>query len=299
MQEIASKNCTYSLINKYKLTVIKPAHMMQASKIKLNVVLQRLFEAPRFTKIKESILEYGYYWPSSVLTLNENLEVIDGQHRLKAAMALGIYELPVCIVTFGDKRKEAQFFSDLSNHNTALNPVTFWNARFLAGHPLATFVYLLESSEESLLCDKIAIKGKDSKKTRWTVVSVINCISYICLGLQTNWRKDRDKEITATFLKYSTQDIAAKLMPFVRWFELCFGSKSQGSLAYNERNFTAIMKVYNLMNYYGCAHKTDTINKMKSFYFSSELKKLPDSAITQLIVAHYNKGKTKRTIEMK
>ena len=266
--------------------------MFDIDRIGFNPTYQRMFEKSRYTKIKKLLIEYGMYWPSSVITLNEQYEVIDGQHRVKAAKDLGYKELPCCIVTFPTLQHEARFFSDYNNYNPTLKAIDFWNARFLAGHPVAKIIYDLESNPSSSFYNKIAIKGKETKASKWSIVMAISAISISCCLSNTHWSINHDQIITNAVVKTDYNYIMAYTNDMVRWFESCFGTKLNGSLAYQSRIFRPILLLYQVLLNNGVANKKDTINRMKTYFFSSELIKIPSTGILQLLIAHYNKNKS-------
>lgn len=63
--------------------------------------------------------------------------VIDGQHRLRAAIEKGIKEVP-CIVLYGlDEKEEADLYIQYNKERVALKPYDYFEARCVAGEPKA------------------------------------------------------------------------------------------------------------------------------------------------------------------
>jgi hypothetical protein len=274
------------------MKTIKETHNIDTNLIKFNKTYQRFIEKSRVKKIISSMMKYDKtFWPSSIITLNELYEVIDGQHRVTAAKILMIKEVPACIVEFENKEAEARYFADINNHNTSLKPVDFWHSRMMGGCPLAQFVYLLESSDLSKLKNKICIKGQATKDTKLSISTVVDIVAIIALGYSKQWRKDSDDIILQKFNLINKWQLMTIINEYIEWLELCFGKKTPGSIPYMTHIHRAIMRVYKLLNEKDVAHTKATIVKFNNLYLSREYLKLPESGALQIFIDHYNKGK--------
>jgi hypothetical protein len=273
----------------YAMRTIIEHMLMDTKDIKFNAEYQRTLEQWRLKKIIASMRAYGY-WPSEVIVLNEKHEVVDGQHRTKAAINIGIKQVPVCIVTFPNKKLEAKFFADKSNYNCNLKPVDFWHARYLSGHPVAEALYKLEADKSCNLYNRVALKGRESKTTKYIINQVLSMFCMITRMNDSNWRKDNDDQLMNKILEISYDKLVAKINQFTTWLEQSFGLKG-GSMAYETSHFRSILKFYSIIEDHGDAQKSESIKKMRSYIFTSELSKLTHTARVYALIAHYNKGK--------
>lgn len=274
----------------YSIKTIEYNKLMKIDNLNFNTEYQRMIESARLKKIIESIKIYGY-WPFEVVILNEKHEVIDGQHRAKAAKMTGVESIPVCVVTFPNKKLEAQFFSDKNNYNTNLKPVDFWHARYLSGHPVAQLIYRFESDKSCNLHQRIAVKGSETKKTKFTINEILSMVCVITDLSKIAWRKDIDTMLTSKILNMGYDVSVNKINKLTGWLDSCFGSKGVGALAYSHETLRSILRLYMIFSNKGIADKSDTIKKMRTFIFTAELKKMSHQGRVYSMIAHYNKGK--------
>jgi hypothetical protein len=255
---------------------------------------QRTIETARIRKISASIQKYGY-WPQEVIIVTKDMRVIDGQHRAKSAIAEGLIKVPVSIVTFPTREKEAEFFAAKNNWNTSLKPIDYWFARYLAGELTAEYIYKLESDPESLLYKKIALKGRETDATKFNLNNVIMMMNTI-YGRTEPWKKDIDEFLRDSLRKSGYMEVKLNLNKFLKWFYGIWGnSKLQNPIPYRKDSIRAICAFYNLL----IKHEFEpekAVNKMQSFVSTADFIRATMAGKVQALVVHFNHGKQKKLV---
>jgi hypothetical protein len=283
----------------YGMRVISETRLRPITLLRYNKSYQRPTSKKRLKQITDSIVKYRRYWPSSVIIVNELLEVLDGQHRTKAAIALGFTQLPVCVVTFNSKADEARYFVDCnSGPSTTLNTVDFWHARSEACHPIADLLYYMECEPVSKLKNKIVIKGKASPAIKWTIPSVVEVMATAAGMENPRWTARDDNAITEAISAMDEQDVVDYVNDFVTWIEKCYKTKADGSMAYHNKAFGPLLRFYSILEKKGLAFHKDTIRKMQSFTFSADVLKMHREQVLIMLVANYNHRRTTNRLEL-
>jgi hypothetical protein len=274
---------------------------MDIDSMRFNNLYQRAIQRERWKRIFKSIESEGY-WPQEVIILNELHEIIDGQHRVVAAKKLGIAVLPVSIVTFPNKQKEAEFFHKKNNWNTSLNPVDFWYARHLSGHPFACLLYRIVEDKSSLLYMKVAIKGHETNDSKFYLNDAISIINICALGVNHSWTKSNDEAITSLFIASSYEAVKASVDDFLLFFYGCFGAKKTSNpIPYKSHCIRPIALFYTLLRNGGLlkteSGRRSAINKMKEYVFTADFLKMTHSGRIFALCAHFNFKKKKGRID--
>lgn len=278
--------------NKFGMVLVDKYKKMPIESLQFNRHYQRATEVARKEKVKQGILTCGHFLPEKSITVNQDNEVVDGQHRLLAAKELGMSHIPVSKYYFEDKDKEANFFIYINGFDERLKSVDYWYAMFLAGDPLAETLYRLESDHRSVLKDKIVIKGKKTEKTKIPASYILEIVG-VAIGNTSggNWKKvDHHlwlKKLSAT----SFDDILLYSNTFITWYESIFGDKKTIPWAYYSDAFRAIQYLYILLSRKGWAHKKDTIAKMKSFKLDATFMAAPLAGKKYQLIDHFNKSR--------
>lgn len=290
-----------SLGNELGMSVLIPYKELPIDSLKFNSSYQRALETPRWKRISESIKHTGY-WPQEVVILNELHEIIDGQHRVVAAKKNGIRAVPVSVVTFPSKQKEAEFFARKNNWNTSLKPVDFWYARYLSGHPFACLIYRLVEDKASKLCGMVAIKGHETNKSKFYLGDALVMVNGCALGILHTWNKENDKRSTERIISTTYEKIRDSVNDFLGFFYGCFGDdKRSNPIPYKSHCIRPEVIFYALLRDAGHLNsepkKQAAINKMKSYVFTADFSKMDHSSKVIALVSHFNhKRKTDRIV---
>lgn len=273
------------------------------SDIKFNAAYQRTINPKKVRTIRNSIKKYGMFWGGEVIVLNEQMEVIDGQHRVMAATESNILKLPVLVVTFGSKKEEAGYFVDKNMHTTKLTPVDFWHASYISGCTIAKTIYALNNDPKSLLHNKIAIKGGNNDKTRFSIPTALCFLNVVCLDGGRSVGKSKHERIKTHIAKYSYDEILLKMNIYVQWFNDCFGdSKVENPKPYGARVASAIAALYIIMYKSGKIRNTraynNSVTKMRKYRFSEQTEAMTIEGITMAMVIHLNKGVHKNNVKL-
>jgi len=281
--------------NNFGMTLIDSNKKLPVESLKFNRQYQRATETARKESVKQSIIDCGHYLPDQSITVNQDNEVVDGQHRLLAAIDLGINAIPATIYNFSDKKKEAAFFVHINGFDQRLNQVDYWYGRFLAGDPVAEFLYYLESSKESSLYEKIVVKGSNtSKKISTTMALAI--IMYAVGFKNKNWQKKDHPALVTRLKQAGEKKVLFFINDFVSWYESIFGTKKENTVAYNLDVFRAILALHIRLASEGLQNQKNTINKLKRFNLGTAFITAPLAGKKYQLIDHFNKGRQKNKI---
>lgn len=281
--------------NDFGMTLISSNKKLPVESLKFNRQYQRATEQARKEKVKQSIIKCGQFLTDQSLTVNQDFEVVDGQHRLLAAKELKISHIPATVYRFSDKQKEAAFFVHINGFVQALNPVDYWYGRFLSGCPIATFMYFLEASQESKLRGQIVIKGSDSHKNRIPPSMALEII-IIGIGHAHQWTRQRDNAFVKKMTEVGETQALLKINQFVGWYQDIFGTKKENPIAYRRDAFRAICSLYNRLLIVDMTHNKTTIQKMQTFPMNSAFVTAPLAGKKYQLIDHFNKNRKKNKI---
>lgn len=290
------------LEKKFGIKIVKPHIMIDPRNLKkIGLHYQRFLELRRQKNIEESIKQYGY-WPSQVITVNENHEIIDGQHRWRAALNQNISKVPICIVSFPSKEMEAEYFWHCNDYNTKLNQPCYWAARYEANDIIAKILYELEADAHSFFCNFIAIKGKQTSQSKLTIAHALSIIVSMTLDYSWKWERRYDKLIKRKIEALGYREISIRCNLFLKWFFDCFGNeKKHNPIAYNGNTIRAIISFFLLLKKQGFLNSQyiNTVNKMRQFVFVSEFIRTPQIGKIHFFINHFNAGRSKNKLEYK
>ena len=261
-----------------------------------NAKYQRMIEPGRLKRIYESIKLHGYR-NEEVVTITTDRVVVDGQHRATAAIKANVPAIPVTIKKFGSAIDEAKYFMSKNGFNPLLKPIDYWFGRFLAGDPLAIFVHKYEEDKNSACYSKIAIKGKENKKTKFTFPNIIDAYGTIFINGR-HWSLSEDQKYT-DFAKDKSYDFLRNgLNEFFYFFFDCFGDdKAKNPGAYRNSSIRSFLFFYRALKRNNIVNKVSS-KKMQSFVFTSEFHRMPMAGQTYSLISHFNQGR-KTQIEYK
>ncbi len=280
----------------FGMEIIKDYTLVEIAEIKVNKEYQRNIEPLRLRGIVKSIEKYGF-WPSEVIILNELKEAVDGNHRVAAAKKLGLFSVPCSIVTFPTKNDEIRFFSHKNSWNTSLKPVDAWEAKYKAEHPLAELIYMLECDEVCKFCNKIAIKNKANKSTKFSIPDAIVIINASAFMNIDPWKQQIDYQICEKINSMKYIEIADATDSFLSMFFAIFGEhKNENTIAYRSDSIRAYCKFYISLMKSGVISTTKkrqaVINKMKTMAINQAFLKADYINKYLFFATHYNNKKS-------
>jgi hypothetical protein len=283
--------------NRFGMTVIEKNVLVPVNSLKINQDYQRIKDRARVANVKKSMIKCAQFLPDKSITVNQNNEIVDGQHRYWAAKELGWEVVPITKYFFSNKKNEAAFFTHINGFDQRLKTHDFWYALYLSGDELAEFLYRLEESPLSALKEKIAIRGKLTKESKWTISNVLQIIVFAVTGSSDNWSKRNHELLVSKIQTVGRGIVFERVNEFVIWFEDIFGTKKENSLAHYVDSFRAILFFYSLLKRNEWHNKKETISKMKQFRIDQNFITAPLIGKKQLLVGHYNGQKKKNIIE--
>ena len=280
--------------NMFGMTLLEKNKIVPIESLKFNRDYQRAMDPSRKEKVKKGIVSCGQFLPDKPVVVNQDNEIVDGQHRVTAAKEIGITRIPVVKYRFSSKKKEAEFFIFTNNYDPRLKPVDYWYAKYLAGDGLAVFLYELNTSENSALQNMIALKGSETN-SKWVISSVLGAIS-VPFNVDSHWEKKVHDYWISALHDMGTKTVMGKINMFVNWYHQIFGYKSDSPWAHRQDVFRAIKTLYINLELMGYAHSKDAVNKMKSFIVDSAFISAPLIGKKMHLVNHYNKNRKKNLL---
>lgn len=283
--------------NIFGMSLISSNRLVPIESLQFNRNYQRSVEKARVEKVKSSMCECGMFLPGEALTVNQNNEIVDGQHRYIAAKELDYSEVPVIKYRFESVEKEAAFFMHINNYDPRLSTVDHWFGLLASGDPFAELMYFLDENSSSALYNKIALKGRQTKKTKMTISQAAECVLTAVGENSNNWDKVRHKKQAARVCSMSRPVILKNLNQFVRWYEEIFGTKQDAPWAYRVDSFRAVRMLYGRLKEKGLHDNKSTINKMKSFNMDASFIAAPIQGKKYQLIDHFNKNRKTNRIE--
>ncbi len=288
---------------KLGMEVLVKYQIMPVKNINVNTDYQRLREPARERRVTNSIKKHGY-WPQEVVILNEKYEAIDGNHRVLGAKKNKIKDIPVSVVTFPNKKKEAEFFTIKNSFNTQLKPVDFWYARYLGEHPYAMILYDMTKNPESLLYNKIAIKGQRTEQSKFAIPSALIFINTAGAMMPFPWNQKYDEIITNKLITRGKMRILHDVNDLMLFFYDCFGKEKQSNpIPYRRDSVRAICSFYHKCRKEGLLNtslKTKTvIKKIRLFVFTQDFVKAEHVGKLMSLVNHWNKSRRANKLNYK
>lgn len=275
-------------------------------KLKINKAYQREIEPIRLAKIKSSMRKKGFL-SCRPIAVSQNYNVLDGQHRLKAAIDLGIKDVPIGIIECKEEKDEANCFVQLNGFNTRLSPKDYWAAKRKADDPMAKLLYFFNDDERSLLHGKIAIRGSNAK-ARFSIAQVFDMLIIVVLGINCHWKLDRDNQFTRLAEKTSCESALTKMNLFFEWFFACYGNDKHLCPMMNKNESLRSVAIFytKLFNrgFIPTSTKTDK-NKQKlevaikitrSFEFPPDWDRISLPTKVEMLLNHWNRKKKKHKI---
>jgi hypothetical protein len=284
-----------SLENEFGMTLIETKKVPIES-LKFNRDYQRVKQPARVKQIKQGMIACGQFLPDRPITVNQKNEVVDGQHRLWAAMEMGYSIVPIVKYHFKTPELEAKYFIFINNYDPRLKATDYWYANLLSKDPIAIFLYRLDEDFNSALKNKIALKGKETNH-KWSITPTLEVIG-LALGYSNeNWTKSLHGKWVAALKFRGQKEVMLEVNEFVVWYEAIFGLKNKNPFAYYLDSFRAIKLLYYKLKRKGWHNQPTTINKMKSFQIDSAFIAAPLAGKKQLLIGHYNHRKKKEVLD--
>lgn len=293
---------------KTKYKVLMREWKFDIKKLKLNNGYQRMIEYSRIHGIKISMLEDGY-WGDEIITVNKNYEVLNGQHRITVAMAIGITHVPIVMLEFPNKEEEVNYFVKKNSWNTKLSPSDFWHARHMAGHPLGSLLYKISEDENSYLYRRIALKGVELDKTNnviFTAAQALLLISTSVTNSSNSWSFSHDQRLTEMACVNTPYEsviyLTNRMVEFIN--NILGTDRSKNRFAYKNKPLKAFCQFYIEVIRSGCAKKSEDMlkimNHMATFPFTAEYARMDRAAQIDSLSSYCNRiltGKAKIQIK--
>ena len=283
-----------SIENRFGMKLLETAKKVPVESLKFNRDYQRATETARKESAKKGMIACGQFLPDKPITVNQDNEIVDGQHRYIAAKEIGMTHVWAVRYLFTDKQKEAEFFIFINNFDQRLKTADYWYANYLAKDTLAVFLYEMNENPESALKNMIALKGSETN-SKWTISNAQDALG-TAIGFDTNWKKDSHHHWVARIEAYGNKTVMHKTNLFVKWYHDVFGLKSETPWSHRKDVFRAIKFLYLKLEEIGNAHSKDTVNKMKSFVVDSSFLAAPLIGKKNMLVSFYNKNRKKNTL---
>lgn len=267
-------------------------------KLRAGQEYQRGLESHRVAKILESISQNGY-WPWSAIVVNQDLKIIDGQHRVEAAKQIKLKEVPVCMVMCKNEKEEAGLFSKLNSFNTRLRPADFWHARFLIGHPVALLIYRLNNDPSALCFNKVAVKGHGAP-SRLPVSSFLNILIGVLFDCFDFWTLRADEGYCRRIVSLDYCIVLSKINKFFGWFFDSFGNDPvKNRLAYTGDSLRVAVELYRRILKTGAFQdsRSSSHTKMRTFFFPPEWKRVGHSGRLNMFIVHWNENRRKYKVK--
>lgn len=259
--------------------------------LKFFPVYQRKLEKRRWQQVLNSMEKVDKFSEEFPIVINQDDEIVDGQHRITAAKKYGIKKIPYVRYFFASKKCEAKYFTHINGFNTKQSPIDYWFSAKMAGDRLANIIYKIAENPSSSLYNEIAVKGQKSnnKIAIAQVISIIfNVVGYKHASAYTH---NMHKEITARLNKHSDAYICKEVSDYYRWFSDIFGTKPENPAAYRVDTFRVILYFFNSLKELDIAYSKKVINKLKTFRFGPEFNAAPGYGKKYQLINFYNKGK--------
>lgn len=280
-------------------TIVKDVHMMKVADISTKQTeYNRPINNANLKKIKVSMELDGFH-RSQVVELNHNLEVIDGQHRVRVAAMLGVLEIPVIIYRFKTTEDEADFCKRRNNTQKKQTAKEKLLCDRAAGYALAVSLYKLNTDDKSLAYRRIDLEkaAEDTWKqdTHYKLsASVLMHVVNIVANNKNTAYKDADSEkLEGAISKMSYIELRKGVNLILGSFYDTFGSRTENKAAYVDKFFRSYLSFSKqlLDNNLLEDKYDDIVHKMRSFMFKEFLKELNQDEIVKRLRAHYNAGK--------
>jgi hypothetical protein len=182
----------------------------------INQQYQRSISMSRVNRIIDEIKKYGLL--DTVITLNQDGEIVDGQHRWSAATKLGISTWKASVYHFAGLEAQAKFFSDINNWNNRLKTADIWHSRYIAECPYANLLYALNDREASVLYTRIPLRKnvRQDKDKLIPISAITTTLNFVCLDVKCVWKLSND----ATLVKRaSNADVTNVILLMNEYFK--------------------------------------------------------------------------------
>jgi hypothetical protein len=272
--------------------------MMNVNEVKIGREYQRNISDRRLKKLAESMEKFGF-WQWEPIVVNQDGFVIEGQHRVLAAKAIGIKKIPVSVLNCQSLGEEAEWFGRISSYVTTLPPAENWNVLRLSGHPYAKALYLMEERPDSRLYHRIKVKGHTGQQ-RIALTQATCILNTSVLGKVMNWTRDADKLYCQEISKFPDNEIIEKVNVFMGWFQDIWGEdKNQNPIPYAATSLRAIASFYLRLvqaRFFQLSSEKEihaSKMKMKKFFFTPEWKALEHLSKVNMLISYWNKKRRK------
>jgi len=261
---------------------------------------QREVEDSRLKRIRESVDQYGY-WPWSVIVIDKENKVVDGQHRAVVAQQLDLPAIPTVKATSMNGKDNVKLFVDINMSVTALKPADFWYAQHLAGDPIGNFLYRLNSDGSSLLKNSIQLKGS-STNYKVGIRSALDIIFGAGLGRSERYSKRRHSSLAGHLKKANEIELIDKINRFWTFFTDCYGKdRRDNQTAFSMRTIEAFIAFYNTLMkhtniYIARRDYPAAVGRMAKFVFVGNWNLIEKSAKVNLFIIHWNRNRKKNLL---
>jgi hypothetical protein len=276
---------------------------MDPKDIKFGIEYQRMIQRHRVEKVYEDMKKIGCYDESQPIIINTNLITIDGQHRVKASIKAGFSRIPCIIVKFPSLAAEAKYFYLKNEHSSKQAAVDLLHAKYMAKDSFALLIYRLEADKNCLFNDMIAIKGKETVKSKFTVSMASDIVSMSVMERTMLFYNRQKGPMIDKFLEEIGYDaVVEKVNGFLDFFFGCYGeSKRDNPIPYRLIFVRATASFYVLLKKQGFMDTDSKMRtaktKMSTMHVNEQLLRLGLAGLTLSLVSHFNSGKKKNRVQ--
>lgn len=283
--------------------IIGEAKLYQIDSLDLTAPYQR-WEPARYNKLKRRIKKYAYDAKYPIAITKDGKIVIDGRHRWQVCKDLGFKEILAVEYSCLSLNDQIDLFVLFNDWTEKQKPKDLWYAKYLRGDVYAVYLYKLEDDPISFFHQKIALKGKDTKDSKFSIAETLNIINASVLNVAEAYKTDNGPSLERRIaeIEYETVKNGANL--FLKWFYDSFGrDKIQNPLPYGAKPIRALIGVFLAIKrnrWFNTNHEyRRTITKMQQFVFTPSMLTANTESITDMIILYLNRGKSVNLLELR
>lgn len=284
----------------FGLSVVERSTRIPLGELNMGAKYQRSLDKKKVEKIVSSMKESGI-WPKHLL-VNQKGDIIDGQHRAAALCDMGEANALCTVVRCKSEKAEAGFFTEINSWPTTLSPSAQWHARLLAEDPMAKAFFSLAKDHQSDLFHMVrGLQDVDGMvETRPEALSTNNALILVVTVLQVHdvYKKSEHSKYLRKIQSMSYESLRRGVNRVFRFMSGCFGENPD---AWTNKPMRSAMVLYRALEN-ADALSTErkfalACKRMNDFEFIPEYKSFDQSALTDEMFFHYNKGLKKGRIQ--
>lgn len=234
--------------NYYGMRVVNTISELSLAALHTGTAYQRNVNKKHVNKLATDMIINGYN-PAAIIEVNEDMEVIDGQHRLAAARKAELPHVPVIVLSFPDEIHEAKYFVYRNGSQDNQTPKQLWKSRNASKEPIAMTMYRLVRESDSLLHRCIDLLDSDvtlnsSKKVSGSFVA--HALNLMINGDNSAYKEVNAVKINEGITGTSHSEIKEKMNRLFSIIYGCFGSRSVHSAPFKDTPLRSFLSFINL-----------------------------------------------------